>query len=84
MYEMMQKAIVACWESVGALLLIVAAVIMRALPVMLLWDWLMPGIFGLRAISLFEAWGIGFLSTVLFRSSPASKTVERWFQRWTN
>jgi hypothetical protein len=49
-----------------ALLFIVAAVM--SLPVMLLWDWLMPGIFGLREITWFEAWGLLFLSGLLFKS----------------
>ena len=49
-----------------ALLFVVAAVM--SLPVMLLWDWLMPGIFGLREITWFEAWGLLFLSGLLFKS----------------
>jgi len=39
-----------------------------SLPVMLLWDWLMPSIFGLREISWVEAWGLSFLSALLFKS----------------
>jgi hypothetical protein len=54
-----------------ALLFIVAAVM--SLPVMLLWDWLMPGIFGLREITLFEAWGLLFLSELLFKSHTTVK-----------
>jgi hypothetical protein len=48
------------------LLFVMAAVM--SLPVMLLWDWLMPSIFGLREITWFEAWGLLFLSGLLFRS----------------
>lgn len=48
------------------MLLVVAA--LMSLPVMLLWDWLMPGIFGLRTISWFEAWGLLFLCGMLFKS----------------
>lgn len=54
-----------------ALLFIVAAVM--SLPVMLLWDWLMPGIFGLREITWFEAWGLLFLSGLLFKSHTTVK-----------
>jgi hypothetical protein len=54
-----------------ALLFIVAAVM--SLPVMLLWDWLMPGIFGLREITWFEAWGLLFLSWLLFKSHTTVK-----------
>jgi hypothetical protein len=52
-------------------LFIVAAVM--SLPVMLLWDWLMPGIFGLREITWFEAWGLLFLSGLLFKSHTTVK-----------
>ena len=54
-----------------ALLFIVAAIV--SLPVMLLWDWLMPGIFGLREITWFEAWGLLFLSGLLFKSYTTVK-----------
>ena len=54
-----------------ALLFIVAAIV--SLPVMLLWDWLMPGIFGLREITWFEAWGLLFLSGLLFKSHTTVK-----------
>ena len=47
-------------------LFIVAAVM--SLPLMLLWDWLMPGIFGLREITWDEAWGLLFLAGLLFKS----------------
>jgi len=39
-----------------------------ALPVMWLWDWLMPTIFGLPEITLMQAWGLNFLSSLLFKS----------------
>ena len=52
-------------------LFIVAAIV--SLPVMLLWDWLMPGIFGLREITWFEAWGLLFLSGLLFKSHTTVK-----------
>ena len=52
-------------------LFIVAAVM--SLPVMLLWYWLMPGIFGLREITWFEAWGLLFLSGLLFKSHTTVK-----------
>ena len=48
-------------------LFIVAAIV--SLPVMLLWDWLMPSIFGLREITWFEAWGLNFLCGLLFNKS---------------
>jgi hypothetical protein len=38
--------------------------LMRA--VQALWNWLMPGIFGLRAITYWEAWGLFLLAHLLF------------------
>ena len=52
---------------VYVVMLFVAAALM-SLPVMLLWDWLMPGIFVLRTITWFEAWGLLFLCGLLFKS----------------
>lgn len=52
---------------VYVIMLFVVAALM-SLPVMLLWDWLMPGIFGLRTITWFEAWGLLFLCGMLFKS----------------
>jgi hypothetical protein len=39
-----------------------------ALPTMWLWDWLMPELFGLKTITLFQAWGLNFLCGLLFKS----------------
>jgi hypothetical protein len=50
------------------LYLFVMAAIM-SLPVMLLWDWLMPTIFGLGEITWFQAWGLMFLCGLLFKNS---------------
>lgn len=44
-----------------------------AIPVMLLWSWLVTDIFGLRDINIVEAWGLMFLSGMLFKSSYLSK-----------
>ena len=35
--------------------------------VMLLWNWLMPEIFGLKRLDFWQAWGILALSTILFK-----------------
>ncbi len=36
--------------------------------VMLLWNWLMPSIFGLPIISFWKAWGLLILSHLLFKA----------------
>lgn len=35
--------------------------------VMLLWNWLMPDIFGLKQITYWQAWGLMALSCILFK-----------------
>lgn len=36
--------------------------------VMLLWNWLMPEIFGLGRVTYWQAWGLMILSCILFKS----------------
>ena len=43
-----------------------------ALPVMWLWDWLMPEIFGLTTITFWQALGLNLLSGFLIKSSNSS------------
>jgi hypothetical protein len=55
---------------VGCLIAIMA--ILMALPTMLLWNWLMPEIFGLKTISFWQALGLLMLSGFLFKSTTSS------------
>ena len=57
-----------------ALLFIVA--LLCALPVMLLWDWLMPELFGLGEITLFQAWGLSMLCGLLLKTSVTYRKSE--------
>ena len=43
--------------------------VILAVPVMWLWDWLMPSIFGLKEVTLMQAWGLSLLSSLLFKSN---------------
>jgi len=53
-------------------LLFLSAVIL-AFPTMFLWNWLMPDIFGVMKIDLYQAMGINFLSNILFKSNVTIK-----------
>lgn len=44
---------------------------------MVLWNWLMPIIFGLVKISYWQGWGIMFLSGLMFKSSPYTTSRRR-------
>jgi hypothetical protein len=60
-------------KSIEAILLVVGLLFLYALilafPTMILWNWLMPRIFGLTQIDIFQAMGINFLSGILFKSN---------------
>jgi hypothetical protein len=57
--------------------------------VMLLWNWLMPDIFGLKTITYFQAWGLLALSFILFKgiggssgSNSSDKKRKRHLRRY--
>lgn len=41
--------------------------LITAIPVYFLWNWLMPDLFGLPLLGYWQAWGITFLATLLFK-----------------
>ena len=49
--------------------LIVLAAILLALPLQLLWNWLMPVIFNLSEITFWQALGLNMLAGILFKSN---------------
>jgi len=51
---------------IGILML---AVIVFGGPLMILWNWLMPTIFGLTEITFWQACGLQLLATILFKST---------------
>jgi len=60
----------------GVILLgmIIAGVIglLVAIPILWLWNWLMPSIFGITTISYWEAWGLYYLAALLIKSTSSS------------
>jgi len=64
--------------SIAAIFLVLGiafiASLIFALPVMLLWNWLMPAIFGLVKVSFWQAWGLTFLTGLLFNRSSSSSS----------
>ncbi len=43
--------------------------VVPAIPVWLLWNWLMPTIFGVTKITIIQSWGISWLCSMLFGGS---------------
>ncbi len=46
--------------------------LIAAIPTYFLWNWLMPEIFAIKAITFWQAWGVNFLTATLFKNSSYS------------
>ena len=60
--------------AIGILLIVVLII---GLPVMWLWNWLMPSIFGLTKISFLQALGLSLLGNMLFNSGVSNKQTKQ-------
>jgi membrane protein implicated in regulation of membrane protease activity len=60
--------------AIGILLIVVLII---GLPVMWLWNWLMPLIFGLTKISFLQALGLSLLGNMLFNSGVSNKQTKQ-------
>jgi hypothetical protein len=60
-------------KAIEGILLVIGLLFLSALilgfPTMILWNWLMPKIFGLTQIDIFQAMGLNFLSGILLKSN---------------
>jgi hypothetical protein len=56
---------------IGAFLLVA---ILMGLPLMLLWNWLMPQLFNLPEIGFWQAVGLNFMCSIMFKGTSSSKT----------
>lgn len=52
---------------VGGGALVVGLLVLFGFVTMWLWNWLMPEIFGLKAITYWQAWGLILLSAIFFK-----------------
>ena len=67
-------------DAVGKIFMVLGFVMFVAflytLPVMWLWNWLMPIIFNLPKINIGQAWGLSLLSSLLFGKSSVNNKKE--------
>jgi hypothetical protein len=63
---------IGAFAALIGLMFIAAALI--GLPVMLLWNWLLPELFGLKAITFWQAVGLSLLSGMLFKANISVKS----------
>ena len=59
---------------IGFVILGIGLAFLFGLAVMLLWNWLMPEIFGLKRITYWQAWGLFILSMILFKGMGSSSS----------
>lgn len=57
---------------IGVLSTVFAMILLYSLPVYLLWNWLIPEIFGLKVITFWQALGLTTLCSFLFKSYQTS------------
>ncbi len=70
---------------VGGVVLAAVLAFLFGLVVMLLWNWLMPALFGLHALTYWQAWGLVLLAHILFKAGPGHRGHERAEdERWRN
>jgi hypothetical protein len=64
-------------EITHSILLIIGLLVLAGLlfgvPVMILWNLLMPDIFGLPVIGFWQAFGLNLLSSILFKTTVKTK-----------
>jgi hypothetical protein len=72
--------------AIGGLALFAGLAFLFGFFVMLLWNWLMPAIFGLGAITYWQAWGLVVLAHILFKSGhhngKSRHSDDRWKKRF--
>lgn len=67
----MGNVIAIALAGIGA---VVTLAVIMAIPMWLLWNWLVPAVFDGPTITLLQALGIGLLSGFLFKSSSSSSS----------
>jgi hypothetical protein len=59
-------------KILGAVAVTVLVALFMTLPIMWLWNWLMPEIFGLITITFWQTLGLSLLCSFLFKSSNSN------------
>lgn len=54
-------------DTLSIIGLLILAILLFGGPLMILWDWLMPILFGLPEITFWQACGLQLLATLLFK-----------------
>ncbi len=63
--------------GIGFGILAIGLAFLFGLVVMLLWNWLMPEIFGLKRLTYWQAWGLFILCSILFKGFGSGSSGSR-------
>ena len=69
----LKNLIISIGVGVFAIAIIARDRLIAAIPTYFLWNWLMPTIFDIKIITFLQAWGITFLTGILFKNLSSSK-----------
>lgn len=70
----MNNILKASYAVIGAVIAIILVGLLTTLPLMWLWNWLMPEFFGLKELGFWQAMGLSLLSSILFKNNSFSKS----------
>lgn len=70
----MEKFLTGLVTFIGILVIAFLIDLLLAWPFMLLWNWLMPMIFGLTTLTFWQSFGLMLLTSFLFKNSGTSNT----------
>lgn len=70
----MKVALIALLSALLFIAVLGLVALFAGLPVMLLWNWLMPKIFGLPELTFLQAFGMFWLTSILFKGQSSSSS----------
>ena len=68
MFQSMRRPFLRVGMIIGGVVLAAALALLFGLLVMVLWNWIMPEVFGLPLLTYWQSWGIVLLAHILFKA----------------
>ena len=68
MFHSMRRPFLRVSMIIGGVVLAAALALLFGLLVMVLWNWIMPEVFGLSPLTYWQSWGIVLLAHILFKA----------------
>ena len=68
MFNSMRRPFLRVGMIIGGVVLAAALALLFGLLVMVLWNWIMPEVFGLSPLTYWQSWGIVLLAHILFKA----------------